>query len=304
MKKSILVAGGTGNLGGKIVRALVGNGADVRAIVRASSDPEKVNQLKQLGVQVIPLDMSDKVALTKACEGVSCVVSALAGLEDVIVDTQKALLDAAVAAGVPRFIPSDYSLDFTLLPAGGNRNLDFRRVFRTYIDAAPIAATSIFNGAFTDMLTGQMPLVLFNINKILAWGNPDHSMPFTTIADTAVYTAHVALDPSTPRFLRIAGDQRSAREMQAVASKVTGKAYGLLLPGGLGLLGMIIKIARTIAPGKQELYPAWQGMQYMHNMLDERSVLKEVDNNRYAGMQWTTTTDVLTAYLASNDKVS
>jgi uncharacterized protein YbjT (DUF2867 family) len=304
MKKLILVAGGTGNLGGKIVRALVEKGADVRAIVRASSDLEKVNQLKQLGVQVIPLDMSDKVALTQACEGVSCVVSALAGLEDVIVDTQKALLDAAVAAGVPRFIPSDYSLDFTLLPAGGNRNLDFRRVFRTYIDAAPIAATSIFNGAFTDMLTGQMPLVLFNINKILAWGNPDHSMPFTTIADTAVYTAHVALDPSTPRFLRIAGDQRSAREMQAVASEVTGKEYGLLRPGGLGLLGMIIKIARTIAPGKQELYPAWQGMQYMHNMLDERSVLKQIDNDRYAGMQWTTTTDVLTAHLASNDKVS
>jgi hypothetical protein len=40
-------------------------------------------------------------------------VSALSGLREVIVDAQKVLLDAAVAASVPRFIPSDYSLDFT-----------------------------------------------------------------------------------------------------------------------------------------------------------------------------------------------
>jgi len=41
------------------------------------------------------------------------VVSALAGLRDVIVETQAALLDAAIKARVPRFIPSDFSIDFT-----------------------------------------------------------------------------------------------------------------------------------------------------------------------------------------------
>jgi hypothetical protein len=35
----------------------------------------------------------------------------LAGLREVVIDAQKKLLDAAIAAGVPRFIPSDYSLD-------------------------------------------------------------------------------------------------------------------------------------------------------------------------------------------------
>ena len=29
------------------------------------------------------------------------------------------------------------------------------------------------------------------------------------------------------------------------------------------MLGTLIKVAITVAPGKKELYPAWQGMQYM-----------------------------------------
>jgi hypothetical protein len=42
----------------------------------------------------------------------------LAGLREVVIDAQKKLLDAAIAAGVPRFIPSDYSLDFTKFSYG------------------------------------------------------------------------------------------------------------------------------------------------------------------------------------------
>jgi len=63
----------------------------------------------------------------------------------------------------------------------------------------------------------------------------------------AAFTASAALDPSAPRFLRIAGDQLSARELAAVASEVTGTRFRLLRPGGLGMLGAIIKVARTIA---------------------------------------------------------
>ena len=113
MKKIIAVAGATGNLGGNIIQALLDKGAEVHAIVRASSDNNKLNELEKLGVKVFRVNMADVQEVSKACIGASCVVSALAGLRDVIIDTQKILLDAAIAAGVPRFIPSDYSLDFT-----------------------------------------------------------------------------------------------------------------------------------------------------------------------------------------------
>ncbi|MEO5601273.1 MAG: NmrA family NAD(P)-binding protein, partial [Cyclobacteriaceae bacterium] len=224
-----------------------------------------------------------------------CVVSALSGLREVIIDAQKILLDAAIAAGVSRFIPSDYSIDFTKFPIGQNRNLDWRREFHVYLDQSKISATTIFNGAFADMLTGPMPLILFKIKRILYWGNADQQMDFTTIDSTAEFTASAALDPSTPRFLRIAGDELSAREIKSVVTEVTGKKFRLFRPGGLGMLKTLIKVARKVGPGTEEVYPAWQGMQYMHNMLEGRAKIEPLDNNRYPEMRWTTVRDVLTA---------
>lgn len=299
MKKTILVAGATGNLGRRIVKALLAKGANVRAVVRMSSDPEKVKELATLGVTVFRVNMDDVNDVVAACKGVDCVVSALSGFRDTVVDTQKVLLDAAVVAGVPRFIPSDYSLDFTRFSDGENRNLDLRREFHRYFDKAPIAATSIFNGAFAELITGDMPLILFKQRLILYWGDTDHRMGFTTMNDTAEYTANAALDSSTPRYLRIAGDQLSPREIRAVASGVFGEKFRLFRPGRPGLLRFITKVARTVAPGEGELYPAWQGMQYMHNMIDERSTIETLDNDRYPFMHWTTIKDVLTAHQAA-----
>ena len=47
------------------------------------------------------------------------------------------------------------------------------------------------------------------------------------------------------------------------------------------MLGALIKVARTVAPGEKELYPAWQGMQYMRNMFDGRAQLEPLDNDRF-----------------------
>ncbi|WP_156350656.1 MULTISPECIES: hypothetical protein [unclassified Sphingomonas] len=86
---------------------------------------------------------------------------------------QTRLVDAAFAAGVPRVIASDYALDFTRTTPGRNRNLDLRRAFMARIDAAPIRATSILNGAFADLLAGQAPIVLPRTRRVLHWGSAE-----------------------------------------------------------------------------------------------------------------------------------
>jgi nucleoside-diphosphate-sugar epimerase len=297
VKKIIVVAGATGNLGGQIVTNLVEQGAEVRALVRPTSNAETVKNLQKQGVTVMTIDVWNVENIAKACMGASCVVSAMSGLREVILDAQKVLLDAAVAAGIPRFIPSDYALDFTKFEDGSNRNLDLRREFHTHLDKAPIKATTIFNGAFMDMLTGQMPMILFSKKRVFHWGNGNQRMDFTTIKDIATFTAHAAMDDTTPRFLRIAGEQLSASEIKKVVSEVSGEKYSMLRPGGLGMFGFIIKMTRFFAPGKGELYPAWQGMQYMHNMLDGRALMNPLDNNRYPNMRWTKVRDVLAKHL-------
>ena len=297
-KQMIIVVGATGNLGERIVKALLKKEAYVKAIVRENTAPKKINHLKQLGAHVQLIDMANVDELSKAMLGGRCIVSALSGLRDVIIDAQKIVLEAAIKAGVPRFIPSDYSLDFTPFNDGENRNLDWRREFHEHLNKQPIKATSIFNGAFADMLTGQMPLLLFKQKRVLYWGKKNHPMCFTTMDDTATYTAHVALDDHAPRYLRIAGDVKSPEELKQVIEELSSETYKFYRPGGLNLLSGIIKIARFVEPGKEKLYPAWQGMQYMRNMIDDRALINQLDNHRYAEMKWTSAKDVLAPHQA------
>jgi nucleoside-diphosphate-sugar epimerase len=289
----IVLAGATGDLGHRIALALLDRGAQVRALVRPGNTKPEIATLRERGVAIVEVDFKDAAALTQACAGAACVVSALSGLRDVIVDAQTHLLDAAVAAGVPRFIPSDYSIDFTKLPAGSNRNLDLRREFGRHLDRMPIQATSVLNGMFMDLLTGQAPVVLFKIKRILYWGSADQPLDFTTIANTAEYTAAAALDPTTPRYLRVAGEVATVRDLQAAAGVATGQRFRRLRAGGLWLLKLMIKITRRLAPAPKEVFPPWQGMQYLHNMFTGLPKLESLDNDRYPDIQWTKVREVL-----------
>ncbi|MEJ8756336.1 NmrA family NAD(P)-binding protein [Pontibacter sp. H259] len=289
----IVLAGATGDLGERIARVLLEKGAEVRVLVRSDSNASKVNALHNVGAVICVVDFHNAVDLTKACEGADCVVSALSGLHYVIVGVQTLLLNAAVAAGVSRFIPSDFAIDFTKLPYGNNRNLDFRKEFKERLDKAPIAATSILCGMFADLLIGQAPIVLFPIKKVMYYGNPDQLMDFTTIQNTADYTAAAALDPTTPRYLHIAGDVLNIHGLKEAASKATGEEFGLFRVGGLGLLNTIIKITKALTPTSNEVFPAWQGMQYMRDMFTGLPKLEPLNNDRYPGIKWTTVAEVL-----------
>ncbi len=290
----IVVAGGTGALGSRIVKELVSRGAEVVALVRPGVTVEKLHLLQSAGAAVVSVDLNDTAALVEPLRGAACVVSALSGLREVVIDVQKSLLDAAVQAGVPRFIPSDFSIDFTKLPPGSNRNLDLRRDFARYLDAAPVRATSIFNGPFMDLLTGEAPLVLPKLGRILYWGDRDQAVDYTTMDNTAAYTAMVAMDSSTPRALTIAGDTVSARQLAALMTRISGKPYKTLRAGSLGRLEGVIKIVRTLTPKSDALYPVWQGMQYIHNMSSGLAKTNQhLDNDRYPGITWTKAETVL-----------
>lgn len=291
--KTIVLAGATGHLGQRIAAHLVQSKVKVVALVRKSSAPDQRAFLERQGVTLTEVDFEDSVQLSKACAGANCMVSALSGLEDVIVGVQSRLLQAAVNAGVPRFIPSDFCIDYTKLSYGSNRNLDLRRKFQEQVDNAPIAATSIFNGMFTDLLTGQAPVVLFGWKRVVYWGNADQLLDFTTLENTAQYTARAALDEATPRYLRIAGDVVPAKGLQAAACEATGKSFRLLKAGGLNSLQTMIRITRTLLPKKEEVFPPWQGMQYLHNMFTGKPKLTPLDNDRYPGIQWTSVREVL-----------
>lgn len=285
--QTIVVAGAAGDLGGRIARALVARGAAVRALVAPDLPPERLKRVTGTGAEPVVADPDDVAAMAKACERAACVVSALNGTRGAMIDRQGRLLDAALAAGVPRFIPSDFAADFTKTPPGRNRNFDLRREFMARVDRSPIRATSILNGAFLDMLGAEMPLIRPEIHRVLYWRDADQPLDFTTKDDTAGYTAMAALDPEAPRILRIAGDTVSARDIATIMTEVTARRYRPLYAGGLGTLGLMITVAKLVVPGRDQPFPPWQGMQYMRDQFSGLAALTPLDNARYPGLGWT-----------------
>ena len=290
----IVLAGATGNLGGRIAAQLRRRAVPVRAIVRPGTDEARLAGLRGLQVEIVQADLRDRPEVVRACRGAACVVSTLLGLRPVMVEAQGDLLAAAVEAGVPRFIPSDYAMDFTKIAPGLNRNFDLHREFFAKLDDAPIRSTSILNGAFMNLLAGEAPLILFKFNRVLYWGDdPDQLMDFTTMDDTAAFTAEAALDPDPPRVLRIAGEQISAKGLADASSELSGRRFRPLRGGSLTTLGRIIRVARALTPGSESPFPIWQGMQYLYCMFEGSGRLDPLDNARYPGLPWTGVRTVL-----------
>lgn len=289
----IALAGAGGDLGERIAKALVARGATVHALVRPDLKADEGRRIEATGAALVKADPADPVAMAAACAGAACVVSALNGVREAMIGRQTVLLEAAVQAGVPRFIPSDYSADFTKTRPGDNRNFDLRREFMEIADRAPIQVTSILNGAFMDMLGREMPLIQPAIRRVLYWHDSDQPLDFTTKDDTAAYVAAAALERTTPRVLRIAGDIVSARVIASVMTDMTGQRYRPLWAGSIGMLGVMIAVSQLISPGSNAAFPPWQGMQYLRDMFSGRGKLTPLDNDRYPGLAWTSVAAML-----------
>ena len=104
----ILVTGGTGFVGGHVVRALRDAGRRVRVLVR---DPGAAGELEALGCELVEGDMTEPETLGRALDGVACVVHLVAirqgkdeQFERIMSRGTRDLVDAARGAGVGRFV--------------------------------------------------------------------------------------------------------------------------------------------------------------------------------------------------------
>jgi NADH dehydrogenase len=104
----ILVTGGTGFVGSRIVHALRAEGRDVRALVRR---PESGAHLASLGVELVTGDVIDAPSVAAAADGCTHVIHLVAILngspqefERVMTRGTQNVLAAAKGAGIERFV--------------------------------------------------------------------------------------------------------------------------------------------------------------------------------------------------------
>jgi uncharacterized protein YbjT (DUF2867 family) len=104
----ILVTGGTGFVGPKVVHALRAEGSPVRVLARR---PERHDQLRSWGCELVRGDLTDADSLRRAAEGCETVVHLVAILlgseakfERLMVQGTRDLVAAAKEAGAARFV--------------------------------------------------------------------------------------------------------------------------------------------------------------------------------------------------------
>ena len=117
----ILVTGGSGFLGGAVVRRLVARGEAVRSLQRQDSPA-----LRELGVDVVRADLADRDAVIQAAKGCDAVIhiAAKTGVWGPYADYYRAnvlgtrnILDACAANGIRRLV---YTSTPSVIHAGGD----------------------------------------------------------------------------------------------------------------------------------------------------------------------------------------
>ena len=103
--KNIIILGASGNIGRPILDALLAaQNFNVTVAVRSASTLATY----PIGVKTVTIDYDSLESLREAFKGQHAVVSCITTFE---VSQQQKVINAAVAAGVKRFLPSEYGMD-------------------------------------------------------------------------------------------------------------------------------------------------------------------------------------------------
>jgi uncharacterized protein YbjT (DUF2867 family) len=291
-RHTVLVAGATGMLGGRIAHHLLAqHGVTVRLLIRdtAAADAGKkeiVRALEAQGASVAIGDVGDRDSLLRASAGVDVVVSALQGGDGIIVDGQLALARAAHEQGAWRMIPSDFALDLFAATAGEHPAFDRRWRADEAIATVGIEHLHVLNGAFLD---GMVDMGFdHDARTVSFWGTGDEEFEATTVEDTARFTARAALDPdlvSGP--FPIVGDRVSPNTMTDTVERITGARYARRSQGTIEDLRALLADARSRGDGDTQT-----GLAYLLYMTTGQTAVTHPQNHRYPDIHATTFADL------------
>ena len=227
----VLVVGGTGMLGSQVVHRLVARGKRVRALVRPTSQTEK---LVAAGVELAPGDLLAPETLLRALDGVDAVVTSAAGYtrhtEGDTIETDRTgnlnLVDAAAEVGVRRFVLT------SILNCHETPDVPHfwaKKLAEDALAERGVPFVALRPGAFVDMF-GMWGGDGFAAGAVTTMGD-------STVPLTRVYTPDLAdnlaaaidADISTSERIDIGWDRPlSAKELAAIAGEILGHDLELM----------------------------------------------------------------------------
>ena len=229
----LLVVGASGSVGGAVCEALRRQDKPLRALVRATSDPERVRRLEEFGAEIVRGELRDPDSLARACDGVGTVVSGATTIQSlgsdpisaVDRDGQLALVEAACTANVGHFIYVSYTrhvdTDDPLTQA--------KRAVEERLRTSGMAFTVLRPSFFMEMWLGPALGWELAEGKARVLGSGEQRVSWISAIDVvAAIVASVDNSEAHGLTIELGGpDTLSPLEVVRLAESITGRAIGV-----------------------------------------------------------------------------
>ncbi|KAK9695956.1 hypothetical protein K7432_012719 [Basidiobolus ranarum] len=212
--KNIAVAGGSGGLGAFITKALIRSNYQVTVLTRDTKTLVP-------GAKTVTIDYHNHDDLVEALRGIDAIVSTISGTA--LLDGQIILINAAVEAGVKRFLPSEFGVDLRGLD---NPEVDFKIMHEVEHNPKSIVRkelikhqdtmtwTFLNTGFFTD--TTLLPELGFDLanKKVSIVGDGNALVSWTTRYDVGEFVVAILADSeSQNQEINLVADVKTLNEI-------------------------------------------------------------------------------------------
>lgn len=221
--KNVIIIGAGGNLGPSVLRAFLSSSFNTSVLSREGS-----NSTFPSDVNVLRANYDSFNSLKQAFQGQDAVISLVGGSA---LGDQNKLIDAAIAAGVKRFIPSEFGSNTpnpktrAIVPIF-NAKTETVDYLRSKEDS--ISWTSVITGPFFDWGL-KVGFLGFNAQDKTATIVDSGSATFSTtnlgLVGEAVVKALENPGATKNQYVYISGFQISQNEILATAEKITGEKW-------------------------------------------------------------------------------
>ncbi|WJZ93015.1 hypothetical protein VitviT2T_011980 [Vitis vinifera] len=239
-KSKVLIIGGTGYLGRRLVKASLAQAHETYVLQRPDMgvDIEKVQMLlsfKEQGARLVLGSFNDHQSLVDAVKLVDVVICAISGvhIRSHQILLQLKLVDAIKEAGnIKRFLPSEFGTDPARMENAmepGRVTFDDKMVVRKAIQDAGIPFTYVSANCFAGYFLGglcQPGSILPSRDHVVLLGDGNQKAIYVDEDDIAMYTIKTIDDPRTLNktlYLRPPQNILSQREVVEVWEKLIGK---------------------------------------------------------------------------------
>jgi NADH dehydrogenase len=245
----VLVAGGTGRLGTRVVERLVARRMTVRVLTR---DRARARHLPE-SVEIVQGDVRDSSTLPAAMAGVTTVVSAVHGFDDPSSspeatdrDGNRNLINAAKASGVDHLVLVSGSKSSPDHPMSLGRA---KYAAEQLLQESGLAWTIVRGTAFMEFWAKLVGQPLIATGRTQVFGRGDNPINFVSVDDVALAVEHAVVDSSLRGVtLDVGGPENlTMNQVVEIFQRVSGK-QGKVAHVPLPIMRIMSIVMRPIKP--------------------------------------------------------